>query len=345
MKSTDTRSQEILDAVVRLNVETGRPVSSGLVARALGRRYSSATVRTVMKRLEDDGLLVQPHTSAGRTPTDAGFREFVDHLQRGWPVVGWEPPRFLRQRVDESLRATAGSHELMKVLAGLLSQLTDNISIVLGPGWDTVRAQRVDLYPKEGGRILMVLVLENAMVRTVLVALPEAYPAVVVEAAGTILSERVAGRTVGDIRRGVLTSLEISVGPAARCARELIQRGRALFDELEEGELELEGVERVLDQPEFSDPEPLKALVRFIESPRSIRDALNQLDRQTEGALGVWIGTENPLDSLRPFGLVLHRCELDGRRAIMAVLGPRRMPYQRAFTGIDVLQRSLQGLS
>jgi heat-inducible transcriptional repressor len=191
----------------------------------------------------------------------------------------------------------------------------------------------------------MVLVLENALVRTALVTLEERFPPVVIEAAGRVLSERIAGRTVGEIRAGVRDSLLASMGPAARCARQLAREGRELFAELEAEELSLQGVANVLDQPEFSQPKLLKALLRFIESPRTIRETLHRLDEQSQGDLGVWIGGENPLGDLHPFGLVLLRCDLDGRDGLMAVLGPRRMPYQRAFGGLDVLQRSLQALS
>ena len=83
----------------------------------------------------------------------------VDRLLQELPLRDWTPPRPLRRQVDRGLRRCAGSHELIRALAVLLSQLTANISIILGPGWDGVRAQRIDLYPKESGRILMVLVL------------------------------------------------------------------------------------------------------------------------------------------------------------------------------------------
>jgi heat-inducible transcriptional repressor len=345
MKEHDSRSREILDAVVRLHIETGRPVSSALVARALGGRFCAATIRSVMKGLEADGLLEQPHTSAGRLPTDTGFRSFVDRVLVGWSLRERDLPRPLRLRVEERLRRSAGSHTLGKVLANLLNQLTANIGIVLDSGWDGVRAQRVDLFPKEAGRVLMVLVLENAFVRTLVVTPQRTYPPAVLELAASVLSERVAGRTVGELRRGLIPSLNAATDPTAACARELAWEGREIFDEFDDRELELTGVADVLDQPEFSQPEPLKALIRFIESPRTIRETLARLDAESFDPFGVWIGGENPRDELRQFGLILHRYELEGRPGLMAVLGPRRMPYHRAFTGIDVLQRSLQNLS
>ena len=97
------RDLEVLDAVVQLNIETGRPVSSGLVERFLQRAMSSATIRSVMKFLEDTGYLEQPHTSAGRMPTDAGFRVFVDRLQAGWSLRRHEIPAGLNRLADTNL--------------------------------------------------------------------------------------------------------------------------------------------------------------------------------------------------------------------------------------------------
>ena len=345
MKTNALRHKEILEAVVRLNIETGRPVSSSLVERFLNRAYSSATIRNVMKNLEQEGLLEQRHTSAGRSPTDAGFRRFVDALLTAWPLQQWDTPRHMRRIVTDSLRRHTGGHGMVRELARLLSRLTANISIILGPSWEAVRVVRIELYRKEGRRVLMVLVLENALVRTGVVMPREAYGPDLLADASRILSERISGRTLAEIRAGVLDSLIASASVAGRCASQLAQHGLDLFADLEVEDLELEGIAQVLDEPEFSEPEQLKALIRFIESPRTIREALHRLHNETRGDLGVWIGRENPIDELRPFSLMAGRFDLEGRAGILAVLGPKRMPYPRAFAGIDVLRRSLRGLS
>jgi len=217
----DPRSLDILDAIVRLNVETGRAVSSGLVERSLQRQVSSATIRAVMKSLEQDGFLVQPHTSAGRLPTDAGFRAFVDRLLAGWALKRHETPPEMRRLADQGLRQGIDTRHRLKALARLLSRLTDNISIIVGPALESVRAVRVEFYPRSVRRVLMVVVLENDEVRTGLVDLPEDTPAPVVAAAARLLSNRVRGRTVGEIYRGVLETVDLIGTPVSRCAATL----------------------------------------------------------------------------------------------------------------------------
>lgn len=345
MLKNQQRADEILDAVVRLNIETGRPVSSGLVERYLRREFSSATIRAVMKALEEAGYLEQPHTSAGRKPTDRGFRLYVDRVLSGWPIERWDLPRPLAREVTDGLNRFQGSHAMVKALAGMLSRLTTNVSIILGPSWEQVRCQRVDLYAQDAGRWLMVLVLENAMVRTTLANPGWDIAPSTVEEAGRLLSERIAGRTVAEVRDEILGSFRAGVTAASRCASDLASQGRDLFLDFELGELELEGVTNVLAEPEFGAPGTLRNLVRFLESPRSIRQALQHLDRQSGGDLGVWIGRENPVDDLREFTIVSRRFSLDGREGILAVLGPRRMPYRRAFSGIDALCTGLSSLS
>ena len=246
--------------------------------------------------------------------------------------------------VDERLQRTAGTHAITKALASLLNELTRGIGIILGPAWDQIRALRLDLYPKEGRRILVVLVLENALVRTGVLLTERDYPPAIVAEAARLLSERVSGRTVAEIRSRVLPTFDTATSPAGGCAREIVSRTRDLFEDVEENELELEGVGDVLRQPEFSEPAPLKSLIRLLESPRLMGDVLRRLSPPAESGIAVWIGSENPVDELRPFSLLASRFDVGGRRGILAVLGPRRMPYPRAVSGIDILLRGLRYL-
>jgi heat-inducible transcriptional repressor len=338
--SLDSRSLDILDAIVRLNIETGRAVSSGLVERYMQRRVSSATIRSVMKNLEQNGFLDQPHTSAGRLPTDAGFRAFVDRLLAGWSLQRHETPPSLRRMADQDLMMQGiGIQDRLKALAHLLSRLTDNISIIVGPTLESVRTVRVEFYPRSLRRVLMVVVLENAEVRTGLVDLPEDTPAPVVEEAARLLTDRVKGRTVGEIWKGVLDTVDLIDTPVTRCATILARRGRELFRNSTDVEIEFEGVGNILEEPEFHDPEPLKALIRFMESPHHIRESLDRLDPVSPDGFRVWIGRENPVGELRRFSLLTGRYDLDGRPGLLAVLGPRRMSYQRALHGMEILRR------
>ena len=344
MSPNPDRRDTILEAVVRLYSGSGQPVSSGLVARWLGGRVSSATVRAVMGRMEEEGLLTKPHASAGRMPTDAGFRTFVNRLLAGDGALVPAPVGDL-MRVERELERSAGTHAVVKSLAALLCRLTDSISIIMGPAWDSVRALRLDLYPKEGRRVLMVLVLENALVRTGTFAVQEDYTTEVLDDAARLLTERISGRTVAEIRGGVLAELDAAAGPVGRCATEVASRGQELFGDVETADLELMGVANVLDEPEFSDPDRLKKLVRFLESPNAIRETLQRLSPENTDGLAVWIGEENPVDDLRSFGMISSTFPLAGREGTLAVLGLRRMSYDRAIQGVQALLRTLHRLS
>jgi heat-inducible transcriptional repressor len=127
--------------------------------------------------------------------------------------------------------------------------------------------------------------------------------------------------------------------PASRCAVTMARRGRELFGDAGEVGIEFEGVGNILEQPEFHDPEPLKALIRFMESPSRIRKSLDRLNPVTPDGFQVWIGHENPVGELKRFSLVTGRYDLEGRPGLLAVLGPRRMSYQRALHGMEILRR------
>lgn len=339
MISNDSRSLEILDAVVRLNIETGKPVSSGLVERFLGRAVSSATIRNVMKNLEEAGFLHQPHTSAGRLPTDRGFRVFVDGLRRGWSLHRPDVPEEMRLTARRDLAASVGHPERIRLLAQLLSRLTRNISIIVGPSLDEVVIQRIELYPRSSTRALMVVIMASGQVRTGLVELRRDHGDLIIRQAARLISDRTRGRTVGEVRRGLLDNLDLVHTPVTHCAADIARSGKDLFQDAERGEVQLEGVNTVLDEPEFARPEPLKALLRFLESPAAIHEALETLDEQASGEVSVWIGHENPLGELQQFSVLTGRFEMDGRQGRLAVLGPRRMWYQRALQGIDAVRQ------
>ncbi len=337
----DERSLLVLTAIVRLNLETGRPVSSGLVERGLQRAVSSATVRSVMKRLEDAGYLEQPHTSAGRLPTDAGYRVFVDRLLAGWSLRRHEAPAGMEDQMRQGVRRAAGSQDRMKLLAGLLSRLTDSLSIVAGPTLSEAAVQRVECYRRGGGRVLMVVILDNEAVRTGLVTLPDDPPEQVVAAAGRLLSEQLTGRTLREATAATPGTVDLVDTPVTRCAARLARAGRELLRGADAGEIQFDGVASVLGAPEFQDPGPLRALLRFLESPDVMRATLAQLGARTADGFGVWIGQENPVDALQCFTVMTRRVALDGRMGMVAVLGPRRMPFLRALHGLDSLRREL----
>jgi heat-inducible transcriptional repressor len=335
------RGRDILEAIVRLHIETGRAVSSGLVERALQRSVSSATIRAEMSSLETDGFLEQPHTSAGRLPTDAGFRVFVDGLRAGWALRRHEVPHELCDLVRRDIGRTLGAQDRLKVLAGLLSRMTDNISIIVGPSSALVRVERVEFYPRPGSRGLMVVILDSTQVRTGLVDLPAETPAHVVAEATRLLNDRVRGRTMAGIRSEVLDSIDLVRTPVTECAGRLARGGRSLLASPADGEIEVEGMAGMLAAPELHEPQPLRALLRFMESPRAIREALQHLQDQSRDGFGVWIGGENPVGELSAFSILTGDFAIEGRPGTVAVLGPRRMSYQRAFHGIDILRDAL----
>ncbi len=337
-KRLDSRSKEILEAVVRLHSETGRPVSSGLVARFLPVAPSPATIRAVMKRLEQTGHLEQPHTSAGRLPTDAGYRVYVDGLRAAWSLRRFDVPSEMLAAARQATPSTGGQGRI-KDLARLLSLLTRNISIVAGPSLDAVSVVRLESYPRTPDKVMMVLILDNGRVQTRLVDLDADYPPAVVARAAGILSERFGGRLVGDLRGNRRPMVDLVRTPVSRCAAVLAREGVGMLEDLEESEVEMDGVARMLEEPEFQDAEPLKALIRFLESPRDIRTSLDRMYHRDREPFGVWIGAENPLRSLRNFSVVTSEIKLDGGLGLLAVLGPRRLPYQRTFQGMEILRR------
>ncbi|MFT5233421.1 MAG: heat-inducible transcriptional repressor [Candidatus Krumholzibacteriia bacterium] len=335
------RNREILEAIVRMNIETGRAVSSGLVERYMQRAVSSATIRTVMQQLESDGYLEQPHTSAGRLPTDRGFRVFVDGLRAGWALRRHEAPAEMHSLVQRDIGETLGTQDQLKRLAMLLSKMTDNVSIIVGPSHDSVRVEQVEYYPKARSRGLLVVILDTSQVRTGLVRIPSNTPQQVVRDAVQLLNDRMSGRTLAQIRDEVMGTLDLVHTPVTACAGQLSREGQSLLTEPSENVVEVEGVANVFDAPELQEPQPLRALLRMMESPRALGESLHRMVEKPGHEFGVWIGHENPVGELRAFSILTGQFQWEGRTGTLAVLGPRRMSYERAFHGIDILREAL----
>ena len=305
------------------------------------RAVSSATIRTVMQQLESADYLEQPHTFAGRLPTDRGFRVFVESLRAGWALRRHEAPAEMRHLVQRDFRQTLGAQDRLKRLALLLSRMTDNISIIVGPSSESVRVEQVEYYPKAHTRGLLVVIMDTSEVRTGLVSLPTNTSHNVIREAVRLLNERMSGRTLADIRDNVLGTFDLVHTPVTECAGRMSREGEALLAGPPEHAIEVEGVGNLLDTPELQETQPLQALLRFMESPQVLGETLQALVEDPRQEFGVWIGHENPVGELRAFSILTGKFAWQGRTGTLAVLGPRRMSYQRAFHGIDILREAL----
>lgn len=336
----DDRKAQVLRAVVTEFIASGQPVGSGRVVDTAGLDVSSATVRNEMVALEERGYIDQPHTSAGRIPTDKGYRAFVDLLD----TAGLDARR--TELVEELLGQARDAEELMRRASGVLSQLTQLVALVVAPTADEARCKLVELLTLSSSTALLLLVDDTGRVVRRHVELDEPASDGDVARVRTVLAESVIGLRMRDVHSTVETLAERA--PAE--LRHVLQAVQRATDE----DLALELVRRVFvgGRGSLADDDTLERtalgrLLDLLEERTTIARVLDDTAGEVDAGPMARIGSEHDVEDLQPTSLVSQRYELT-RAGSLGVLGPTRMDYGEALVTVravsQVLERTLAGL-
>ena len=333
------RQQEVLRALVRLYIERREPISSRMLEESGELDIKSASIRNVLKELEREGLLVQPHASSGRIPTDLGYRVYVDGMRLREDAID---PRALDEVGRAVQEAGADLEQVLRAIHRVLGRLSNNIAILGGPREKSPQIVGVALSQRDSEPVFVVLSLEGGAARPELVRLDRSIVPETVFAAAAVLGDRLAGHTLEEVRARLDRVLPEPTSAPDAIARDVALTARALFEPGSLLQFNYEGVSEALRQPEFADPERLKALLELMSHSEDFESTLEQTIRSQSGGIALSIGRENPLPALHPFSLLATRFEVDDRVGYLAVLGPRRMPYAQTVTLIRLIARHLE---
>jgi heat-inducible transcriptional repressor len=307
--------------VVREYVALAQPVASDLIARKYESDLSPATVRNEMAALEEAGLIAQPHTSAGRVPTDHGYRYFVELLQKEERDLTRGERRTLRQQFHALAASGADSTHLG---AGVLARALRSAAVATRPAASHARVRRIELVPLEPDQVLVTLIMQSGGVRQLVHRTEVTVARDELTRLSNELSEKLADKTAGQVRRS-LRGLSDAARPFASAAVRLLQQAQeqALA-------VSLEGLAQLLAQPEFAQAQKLRPILEVLEQqPMLARFLAESLGNP---GVQVIIGAENRLEQMREASLVLTRYGSDDADAwgVLGVLGPTRLPYWRA---------------
>jgi heat-inducible transcriptional repressor len=333
----DARAQEILRGIIANYVLTGEPVGSRFISRMTREALSPASVRNVMADLEEMGLLAQPHASAGRIPTDKGYRYYVDTL-----LTTEAPSERDRALIDESLRKVAGEFsETMEVVPKLLSLLTRQVAYFISPPIADTVLKHVEFVRLHRGRILVVFVDAAEVVSHRIIDTEEDYSQQDLERAGHYLVAEFAGLTLSQIRGRLVRLMAEDKAAFDRLVKNAIALGtRYLAAESEERKMVMEGTTNMMKHPEFSDAETMRRLFETFEEKHHLVKLLDScLDRR---GVRVVIGSESHDPALGNLSLVASSYKVsDGGTSCFGILGPTRMEYDRAVALVDYISRLL----
>lgn len=333
-----TRERQVLEAVIRTFVETAEPTASRTVSRRSDLGVSPATIRNTMSDLAQKGYLTQAHPSAGRTPTDKAYRYYVDALMR---VEALSPEEV--RRLEQSVAASRSAQEnLLSRAVQALSVVTHELGVALGPRVDAGVLERIELIGVASDRLLLVLALRAAPVRTIFVESPrEADEAGLASVAG-FLNERLAGLSLREIRESYRDRLANAPVEHADLLNIFLEQAETVFTGEPGGEdVVLGPASSLASQPEFADRETLRGLIALTESKDLLAGALRQ--RAADGIV-ISIGGEHALPPLIDFSLVTTDYEMGTLRGTIGVIGPTRMPYDRVVALVEYTARLLSSL-
>ena len=338
------RSGRILATVVREYIHTGEPVASIAIARR-GLGVSSATVRTILSRLEDQGFVRQPHTSAGRVPTDRGYRFYVDLLletRRPGGSVDEVTSRLRRETGEDPLL-----HDLLSQVSHVLSSESRHVGFALAASSEDARLERVEFVSLAASKVMVVLVAQGGQVSQKVVDIGEPLQPDELRRAAEYLNREFSGIPLSDVRSGVVARLMQERTLYDRLmARALEIASRTLEDQSGQVRLFVEGTPSLLDDTTQQDGEvslaTLRALLELMEEKhRLVRLLTEYLDGP---GLTVVIGAEHTDPHLQPFSLIASTY-FDGRSTgSVGVIGPRRMRYSKAIAMVDGMAQAVSRL-
>jgi len=345
----DARGQAVLAAIIKEHLRTGEPVASRSISGqfAGGAGWSSATIRNVMAELEEHGLVEQPHTSAGRVPTDKGYRFYVDHF------IG--EARLSRADISAIDRGLGLSHEagaqpgrLMERVSHVLSELSENVGIVVSPPVADSRLEHIEFLPLADGRILVVLVLASNVVQNKIVRIDEPLTTEELESAARYLNAEFSGKTLQTIRAEVLALM----GEEKALYDRLLRNAALLFErgvedgDAETGDVYIDGASNILAKPDFSDVERLRELFRTFEAKSRLVKILNECITRGPvfGDVHVVIGREHTAPQLRSCAVITAPYRLgEGFVAgTVGVVGPMRLEYARTMAAVNYIARLVE---
>lgn len=343
---TTDRQRRILARLITEFIEQGAPVSSAWLAEHSELGLSSASVRNILARLEEQGYLHQPHTSAGRVPTDSGYRLYVDTL-----LGSRKKPR-VHSEVEARLRRAGTVGDLLENASQELSRASQQIGFALDPASPSVRLRHVDFVRLDGGRVLVIVVSTGGQITHKVVEPPDAADSAALTQAANYINSEFAGLTIHEIRTAIAERLrQERILYDALVNRALQLASASLAGVGASDTLHVQGASLLIDQlaGEHGDRDrtlqTLRALFRMIEEKHRLVELLGRYI-ETDGVTVV-IGSENFVIDLHPFSVIASSFSSAEGTGTVGVIGPTRMRYQKAIAVVDgvsqVMTRVLEG--
>lgn len=318
------RKITILQAIIRNYLETGEPVGSRTISKYSDLNLSSATIRNEMADLEEMGYIVQPHTSAGRIPSDKGYRWYVDSLMSDKTQEIVEIKKDLEEKADKI-------ETLLQYVAKLLAVDTNYTSMVSKPHYKHKKIKFIQLTDVDTHQILAVIVIEGNIIKNKLINVMDQVDKEVILKINIILNTFLQGLDITEINMGVISRMKTQAGAHANILNDVLDVIAESISEVDNVEIYTSGATNILKYPELSDREKASELLYTFEEKKQLTQLIgDKLSEEEHRGIQVYIGDETPVESMKDCAVVTATYEIEeGVYGKIGIVGPKRMDYDK----------------
>lgn len=326
--SLDERKKRILESIIKDYVESAEPVGSRAIVKKHDLRISAATVRNEMADLEDMGYLEQPHTSAGRIPSESGFRYYVDCMMERENLVEDEV-ELLQKILKDNLQDW---DEVIQSIGNFLSQVTRYTSFIIVPTIKFDEFKYIQLVPVEPGKAMVIVVTDTGVLMHRRIDVPESVETRDLQSINEVFNRLFAGKKLAELGKTDLQSIRDELKQRRKIIDRMLEVIDGLTDNTGEEKVVISGILNMFNEPEFKDLEKLKKILAILEEDTVLK---NLLPEATSGSVDITIGRENRLDEAKEMSIVLAGYKIFGEVGRVGVIGPVRMEYWKAAGTVD----------
>ena len=332
----DERKQKILQAIIRNYMETGEPVGSRTISKYSDLNLSSATIRNEMSDLEEMGYIIQPHTSAGRIPSDKGYRLYVDHIME-------EKNHEVQELKDLMIERTDKMEQVLKQVVKVLAANTNYATMVSAPTYHRNKLKFIQLSKVTATQILAVIMIEGNIVRNKVIDVTEELDQETVLKLNILLNSVLNGLSIEEINLAMIQNLKEQAGIHSELVGSVIDAVAEVIHSEDEVEIYTSGATNIFRYPELSDNGKASELINAFEEKQQLTNLVTQtLENEDNKGIQVYIGQETPIQSMKDCSVVTATYELgEGMQGTIGIIGPKRMDYENVLKTLKTLTEQL----
>ena len=337
MDGLDERKMKILDAIIRTYLETGEPVGSRTISKYTDLNLSSATIRNEMSDLEELGYIVQPHTSAGRIPSDKGYRFYVDHLLETKDEEISSMKEFVIDHTEKM-------DQVLKQIAKMLAQNTNYATMVTSPKYNGNKVKFIQLSQLDDGQLLAVIVMEANVVKNKIIPLDAPLDNETLLRLNVLLNSTLNGLSIPEINLGTISKMKEQAGSYSDIVGIVLDAVAETISQ-EEMEIYTSGATNIFKYPELSDSQKASELIYTLEEKQQLAPLVSDSLNNNETGIQVYIGNESPIQTMKDCSVVTATYELgEGIKGTVGIIGPKRMDYEKVMDSLKLLTTQLDDM-